>query len=66
MFTKILVCGLVLGGAAALASMFERSQARALDPVAQWPVCDAANNHCQGMAMAPRISTERAVAMLAH
>lgn len=65
MFTKILVCGLVIGCLAALAALLERSPARAVDPVAQIPGCDA-GHHCQGPALVARISTERAVAMLAH
>lgn len=63
MFTKILVCSLVVGCVSALTSLFDRSAAGSSDETVQLPSCGTGVAGCAGMQ--PRASTDRFLAMLA-
>ena len=65
MFTKILVCSLVLGCVSALTSLLDRGVERSLDESVQLPACGEAGGACLPMGGQPRASTDRFLAMLA-
>ncbi|KAI5913924.1 hypothetical protein [Thauera sp. 2A1] len=65
MFTKILVCSLVLGCVSALTSLLDRGVERSLDESVQLPACGEAGGACLAIGGQPRVSTDRFLAMLA-
>jgi len=65
MFTKLMVCGFVLGCVSALSSLIELDGGRSGDESVKLPQCAAGEGACTGWAAQPRASTDRFLAMLA-
>lgn len=65
MFTKILVCSLVVGCISALTTLLDRGSARSSDESVQFHPCGEAGGTCLVMGGQPRASTDRFLAMLA-